>query len=91
MNEASLKVSSRQKGGSTASWSVTLENTSDVPAFFVRLDLVDGKGEDVNPVFWSDNYVTLWPGESVTLELEGSGGKSVKIDGGNVAAIELTL
>ncbi|KAG9255630.1 exo-beta-D-glucosaminidase [Emericellopsis atlantica] len=88
MDEASLGVSTEQKGGT---WSVTLEHTSGGPAFFVRLNLLDEQGEDVNPVLWSDNYVTLWPGESMVLEVEGDGGKRVKVDGGNVRVTELTL
>lgn len=39
--------------------SVTLENMSDVPAFFSSLNLVDSASEDVVPVLWSENYVTL--------------------------------
>lgn len=46
---------------------VTLENKSDVPAFFVSLNLVDADGSDVVPVLWSDNYVTLWPKETLKL------------------------
>ena len=66
---------------------VVLENKSPVPAFFIRLNLVDGSGEDVNPVLWSDNYVTLWPNETLTLEVADNGtGKAVQISGGNVKA-----
>ncbi len=47
---------------------VTLENASDVIAFFVHLSVRKGEdGEEVLPVFWEDNDVTLAPGE--TLEL----------------------
>ncbi|KAL2185884.1 glycoside hydrolase family 2 protein [Thermothelomyces heterothallicus CBS 203.75] len=46
---------------------VTLENKSKVPAFFVSLTLVDVHGNEVLPVTWEDNYVTLWPGEKLTL------------------------
>lgn len=47
--------------------SVTLENKSDVPAFFVSLNLIDASGADVVPILWSDNYVTLWPHEKLRL------------------------
>ena len=55
---------------------VTVTNTSTTPtvAFFLRLDLRRGRdgqrvaGDDqVAPVVWSGNDVTLWPGESETL------------------------
>ncbi|PNY27837.1 Exo-beta-D-glucosaminidase [Tolypocladium capitatum] len=69
-----------------------LENQSWVPAFFVRLNLVDEHGGDVNPVFWSDNYVTLWPHEKLRLEVSYSGGgKKVQVSGGNVKAFEVAL
>ena len=66
-----------------------LENHSAVPAFFVRLNLVDEHGEDVAPVLWSDNYVTLWPHEKLQLQVTSSGaGKKVQVSGGNVKAFE---
>jgi exo-1,4-beta-D-glucosaminidase len=56
---------------------VTITNVSETPTvgFFLRADIRRGSatgtpasGEnEVLPVFWSDNDVTLWPGESVTL------------------------
>jgi exo-1,4-beta-D-glucosaminidase len=48
--------------GTTA---VTLTNPSRSLAFFVRLKLTRGKGGDeVLPVLWEDNYVSLLPGET---------------------------
>jgi exo-1,4-beta-D-glucosaminidase len=56
---------------------VTITNTSTKPtvAFFLRADVRRGSvsgtpapgDNEVLPVFWSDNDVTLWPGESETL------------------------
>lgn len=43
---------------------VTLENPSKGLAFFVRLKVNKGKGgEEILPVLWEDNYVSLLPGE----------------------------
>lgn len=43
---------------------VTLENPSKSLAFFVRLRLNKGaKGEEILPVLWEDNYISLLPGE----------------------------
>jgi exo-1,4-beta-D-glucosaminidase len=43
---------------------VTLENPSKNLAFFVRLKVTKGKsGEEILPVLWQDNYVSLLPGE----------------------------
>ena len=47
---------------------LTLENGSDKPAMMLRLKAVHSRsGELVLPVFWSDNYTFLMPGESREL------------------------
>lgn len=71
---------------------VTLENPSGNLAFLVRLALTKGEGgAEASPVFWSDNYFALLPGESREIralysaqDLEGAA-PAVKIDGWNVA------
>jgi exo-1,4-beta-D-glucosaminidase len=46
----------------------SLRNPGPALAFMVRLRLTKGKGgDDVTPVFWDDNYVSLLPGEERTL------------------------
>ena len=63
--KATLKVASRseRKGGDTLTH-VTLENPGKSLAFFVRLKVNQGKdGEEILPVFWEDNYLSLLPGE----------------------------
>jgi exo-1,4-beta-D-glucosaminidase len=42
---------------------VTIENPSASLAFFVRLQVKRGDGEEIVPVLWDDNYVSLLPGE----------------------------
>jgi len=47
---------------------VTLENPSKSLAFFVRLKVNKGKGGDeILPVVWQDNYISLLPGEKREL------------------------
>jgi exo-1,4-beta-D-glucosaminidase len=60
-----LNVSSRTENkGRQAVTSVTIENPSKSVAFFVRMKVNKGKGgEEVLPVVWQDNYVSLLPGE----------------------------
>jgi exo-1,4-beta-D-glucosaminidase len=56
-----------------AEWEVhvTLRNPSDNIAFFIELMAVkQSDGSAILPVFWSDNYVSLPPGESKTLDLK---------------------
>jgi exo-1,4-beta-D-glucosaminidase len=48
--------------------SITLKNHSRHVAFFMRADVTRGPdGEEVLPVRYEDNYVTLFPGESKTI------------------------
>ncbi|HEX5235730.1 MAG TPA: discoidin domain-containing protein [Silvibacterium sp.] len=54
-------------------WKLTtqLENTSAFPALMVRLKAVrDKSGDRILPAIYSDNYVTLMPGERQTITTE---------------------
>jgi exo-1,4-beta-D-glucosaminidase len=43
---------------------VIIENPNKSLAFFVRVKVVKGKGgEEILPVIWQDNYISLLPGE----------------------------
>jgi exo-1,4-beta-D-glucosaminidase len=71
---------------------VRLENPGPTLAFFVHLAVRKGEGgEEVLPVFWEDNDVTLLPGESRELAATwaptdlGRATPVVTIDGWNVA------
>lgn len=77
---------------------ITLANWSTVPAVFVHLRLVDAVGADVTPVLWSDNYITLWPRETLQLTLEeilsGAGtarGAAIQVGGKNVETTVVSL
>ncbi|MBB5954563.1 exo-1,4-beta-D-glucosaminidase [Saccharothrix tamanrassetensis] len=79
---------------SAAGTDVTLRNTGTSVAFFVRASVRRGVGgAEVLPTHWSDNYVTLWPGESVTLDARyrpsdlGGATPSVEVSGHNVARV----
>jgi len=62
---AEVKASARFETGRAT---VTIENPSKSLAFFIRLAVRKGAGgEEVLPVLWEDNYVTLLPGETRTL------------------------
>ncbi|HXM09565.1 MAG TPA: glycoside hydrolase family 2 protein [Terriglobales bacterium] len=87
-----LNVSSRSEAqGEEAVTHVTIENSSKTLAFFVRLKLEKGKGGDeILPVVWQDNYVSLLPGEKreITATYRASAlGKAkpdVEVSGWNV-------
>src|SRR5262249_40820079 len=70
MAAAALDVSGKtQKTDGWANISVTLTNHSQTPAFFVRAEVTQGSnGDEILPVTWDDNYVTIFGGESKTLQ-----------------------
>jgi hypothetical protein len=95
---------SAELGGDTET-DVTITNTSTEPtaAFFLRADVRRGSrsGEpapgdnEVLPIMWSDDDVTLWPGESETLraayrhsDLAGAA-PVVSVSGWNVGRIDV--
>ena len=51
----------------TQNYEITLTNPFSTVAFFQRLIVKDAKGTLACPAYWSDNYVTLAPGESRTI------------------------
>ncbi len=72
---------------------VILSNTGASIAFLVRLRLLRGKdGQEILPVFWDDNYVTLLPGEKreITVRLRkrdlGTAKSVLAVDGYNIPA-----
>jgi exo-1,4-beta-D-glucosaminidase len=60
-----LQVTERsERKGEEEVTHVTLQNPSKSVAFFVRLKVTKGaKGEEILPVVWEDNYLSLLPGE----------------------------
>lgn len=74
---ADIKAKIVQRWGKTR---VVLENKSDVPAFFIRMNLLDGEGEEITPVYWSDNYVTLFPREKLEFDVKYDSKKGKKDD-----------
>jgi len=70
--------------------SVNISNPIEKIAFFIELELQDGiTNEAITPVFWSDNYVSLLPGENkvLTVRCRKNGKKAPKVTlrGVNVA------
>lgn len=75
--------------------SVTLENDSPTLALLVQLMLTDGQ-EPVTPVYWSDNYVSIPPGEKVILQCRYDcrkeiNPKDLKVTGWNMAEQRISL
>jgi exo-1,4-beta-D-glucosaminidase len=87
-----LNVSDRsERQGEFEVTHVSLENPSKSLAFFVRLKVDKGKGgEEILPVLWQDNYISLLPGEKRELTAKynanqlGAAKPAVEVSGFNV-------
>ena len=58
--------------GNDGTWTATatLENTSSTPALMIRVNVVGEKdGEQFLPMFYSDNYFSLLPGEKKEINI----------------------
>ena len=55
--------------GATNNAVISLHNPSKHIAFFQRVELTNGRdGEEILPILYDDNYVTVFPGETVDVE-----------------------
>jgi exo-1,4-beta-D-glucosaminidase len=84
--------SSKEEQGSEAGVRVSVRNPTGSLAFMVHLRVTKGKGgEDLTPIFWSDNYFSLLPGEQKQViagyRASNLSGKAavLEVDGYNVA------
>jgi exo-1,4-beta-D-glucosaminidase len=84
--KVALKVSStNDRDGDQSTTHVVVENPSKSVAFFIRLKLTKGKGGDeVLPVVWQDNYISLLPGEkrdvSASYRTVDLGGSAAQVE-----------
>ena len=87
-------VSQPEPSGADQVEHVTVANPSPNLAFLVHLTVVKDKdGTDIAPVYWSDNYFELMPGEQRDISatypraLLGGSPSHVEVDGWNVTAV----
>ena len=60
-----------EKDNEKATYTIKFKNDSDKIAFFIESLIVDQKtGNSILPVFFSDNYFSLLPGETKTVTAE---------------------
>jgi exo-1,4-beta-D-glucosaminidase len=81
-------ISHTESKGEDAVTHVTVENPSKSLAFFVRLKVNQG-GQEILPVVWQDNYISLLPGEKREISASYRLGKTaakptVEVSGWNV-------
>jgi exo-1,4-beta-D-glucosaminidase len=92
MPPVNLKVIGRLNGdGEEQTATVTLANTSNRIAFFVRVEVTrESDGEEILPIVYDDNYITLFPHQSRSItakfqKLQLAGGTSAfRVEGYNV-------
>jgi hypothetical protein len=78
---------------------VSIENPGTETAFFMRLKLLHADNELALPAFFSDNYITLMPGEARKIQLDyslcggldGGSGLKLAVEGWNVLLYETRL
>jgi exo-1,4-beta-D-glucosaminidase len=79
--------------GKSSEVQVRLHNPSKALAFQVAVTAQTANGEDIAPALWSDNYVELMPGESLSVSVnlpEHLAGKPViAVSGWNIPALTL--
>ena len=93
----SASASTTAGADGTSTTTVTVRNTGSgkTPALLTDVHLVDANGKPVLPVRWSDNQVSLWPGESAqltavyrTADLHGSA-PYLRVSGWNTAGLRV--
>ncbi|HEX4286972.1 MAG TPA: glycosyl hydrolase family 2 [Terracidiphilus sp.] len=71
-----------------------LKNTSGSLAFQVHADVRTAQGDLIAPIFWSDNWIELAPGDSTTLKAILPDGNAapptIHVEGWNIASATLT-
>jgi exo-1,4-beta-D-glucosaminidase len=78
-------------------YSLNIHNQASIPAVNIVLELTDGTfGKEILPAFWSDNALTLMPGETKTVEVKVRKGFSpdqlhVLAEGLNVAPVSWNI
>jgi hypothetical protein len=94
---ATITASARMsRTGDTGKVVVQLQNKGVAAALQTKLTLVNADGSRILPAYYSDNYVSLLPGESREVEIEypasaASGQPHVNLRGWNLAATTLVV
>lgn len=74
---------------------LVLEDTGSAPALAAKLTLVDEAGQRILPAFYSDNYLSLLPGEPRQIEIRypraHAGGARVNLRGWNVEPLSTPI
>jgi len=78
-----------EKGKTESTWVVKFTNNSKQIAFFIRPQLMS-EGQEILPCYWSANYFSLAPGESIAVTVSCSSNllkgskQEIQLDGWNL-------
>ena len=85
-----------EKGKTETKWTLKLTNSSNQLAFFIRPQLMDN-GKEILPCYWSANYFSLAPAESITVTVSASHNQlksknlTIQVEGWNLLTDTLPL
>ncbi len=94
---AKVRATMRHEGaGDIATVTLTVPPSSKAVALFQHVSIKrSADGELMLPILWSDNDVTLWPGESLTLTAHfatpGSAAPVVEVSGWNIPTLSVPV
>jgi exo-1,4-beta-D-glucosaminidase len=96
MPPATVEINAQQKKiGEDSHVTIRLSNPSTHIAFFERATISDAReGNEILPVEYNDNYVTVFPGETVEIHgvvRKGTEARWVKLEGYNTPAISVPI
>jgi len=66
--QVQVKVLKTEKGQTENKWTLKFTNSTNKLAFFIRPQLMKN-GEEVMPSYWTGNYFSLAPNESITVSV----------------------
>jgi exo-1,4-beta-D-glucosaminidase len=94
MTRVPLEVSARRTGENGVT--VRLHNASRQIGFFERAEITSTRdGDEILPIEYSDNYVTVFPGETVELEgvipTQGVDANWVRVTGYNTPPVVVPI
>jgi beta-galactosidase/beta-glucuronidase len=94
--QVQVKVLKAEKGASENKWTLQFTNNTNQLAFFIRPQLMIS-GEEVMPSYWTGNYFSLAPNESITVSVSaplaklGMNSPEVLVEGWNTGKQVIAL
>ncbi len=89
--KVNMKINGVKTSKAKAVWNLEIGNPSNRLAFFLNPQLIHN-GEEVLPSFWSNNYFSLLPHETISVTVScpiamvgGAGSNGLRIEGQNIA------